>query len=171
MPSQDRELSVIEIQDAISASFWRDRANWLWVAPSSSRKVADSSQARLAIDIKKEHPDWPLTVFVRNTKVDEWFKSTAKADRIVHGSISDTELVRSLSKEHDIVVNAITSFDGDFVANIISGLEERSEDSKGTLIHVSGTGNFIDYGKTGAFDSDSKVWSVSMASIVESRGC
>ncbi|KAJ9609847.1 hypothetical protein H2200_006176 [Cladophialophora chaetospira] len=114
--------------------------------------------SRLAIDVKKAHPDWPLTVFVRNTKVDEWFEATAKADRIVHGSISDTDLVRSLSKEHDIVVNAITSFDGDFIANVIAGMEERPEDSKGTLVHVSGTGNFIDNGTTGAFNPNGKVW-------------
>ncbi|OAP59885.1 hypothetical protein AYL99_04887 [Fonsecaea erecta] len=114
--------------------------------------------SRVAIDLKKAYPEWPLTVFLRNTNVDEWFKTTAKADRIVHGTISDTELVRSLSKEHDIVINAITSFDGDFVKTIISGMEERPEHAKGTLIHISGTGNFIDYGKSGNFNPDSKVW-------------
>ncbi|ETI27423.1 hypothetical protein G647_09613 [Cladophialophora carrionii CBS 160.54] len=114
--------------------------------------------SRLALEVKKSHPDWPLTVFLRNTNVDEWFRTVAKADRIVHGSISDTELARSLSKEHDIVINAITSFDGGFIANVISGMEERPSNSKGTLIHVSGTGNFIDYGKTGNFNPASKVW-------------
>ncbi len=122
--------------------------------------IADRFEARLVIDVKEAHPDWSLTVFVRNTKVDEWFKSTAKVDRIVHGSISDTDLVRSQSKGHDIVINAITSFDGDVVANIISGMEERPEESKGTLIHVSGTGDFIDYGKSGDFNPKSKVWNV-----------
>ncbi|OQV06834.1 hypothetical protein CLAIMM_11352 [Cladophialophora immunda] len=112
--------------------------------------------SRLAIDLKKTHPAWPLTVFLRNANVDEWFRVTAKADRIVHGTISDAELVQSLSKEHDIVVNAITSFDGDFVRTIIAGMEERPEHSKGTLIHISGTGNFIDHGKSGNFNPDSK---------------
>ncbi|KIX93585.1 uncharacterized protein Z520_10763 [Fonsecaea multimorphosa CBS 102226] len=114
--------------------------------------------SRLAIDLKKAYPEWPLTVLLRNTNVDEWFKVTAKVDRIVHGTISDTELVRSLSKEHDIVINSVTSFDGDFVKTIIAGMEERPEHSKGTLIHISGTGNFIDHGKSGSFNPNSKVW-------------
>ena len=80
------------------------------------------------------------------------------------------DLVRSHSKEHDIVINAITSFDGDFVANIMLGMEERSEDSKGTLIHVSGTGNFIDYGKAGDFNPKSKVWNVRQGGINFSQG-
>lgn len=120
----------------------------------------DLLKARLAIQIKKAHPSWPLTVLLRNTKVDEYFKSTVRAERIVHGSIEDAELVRSLSKEHDIVINSITSFDGDFVKAIISGMEELPEDSKGTLIHISGTGNFIDYSLTGNFNPKSKVWNV-----------
>ncbi|KIW19596.1 hypothetical protein PV08_00169 [Exophiala spinifera] len=114
--------------------------------------------ARLAADIKKAHPAWPLTAFYRNTAVDDYFTTTAKADRIVHGSFSDTDLVRSLSKEHDIVINAATSFDGSFVDLVISGMEERPETNKGTLIHISGTGNFIDLGTTGNFNPESKVW-------------
>jgi hypothetical protein len=101
-----------------------------------------------------------LTVLLRNTSVDEWFKSTGKVDRIVHGSISDTELVRSLSKEHDIVINSISSFDGEFISNVIAGMEERPPSSKGTLIHISGTGNFIDYGTSGNFNPSSRVANV-----------
>ncbi|KAK4938465.1 hypothetical protein LTR10_021094 [Elasticomyces elasticus] len=113
----------------------------------------------LAADIKRSHPEWPLTAFYRNRAADEYFKSTAHVDRIVHGSFSDTELVRSLSKEHDIVINAASSFDADLINLIISGMEDRpSTSSKGTLIHLSGTGNFIDYGTTGNFNPESKVW-------------
>ncbi|KAK5384285.1 hypothetical protein LTR20_008573 [Exophiala xenobiotica] len=114
--------------------------------------------ARLAADIKRSHPDWALTAFFRNPSADEYFKSTARVDTIVHGSFSDTDLVRTLSKSHDIVINAATSFDADFVNLIISGMEERPASNKGTLIHVSGTGNFIDFGTTGNFNPDSKVW-------------
>jgi len=120
-----------------------------------------SPLARLAVDLKKTHPQWPLTVFIRSTTVDEYFKSTAGADRIVHGSFSDKEQVRSLSKEHDIVINSASSFDGELINLIISGMEERPDGSKGTLIHLSGTGNFIDHGITGNFNPESKVWNVS----------
>jgi uncharacterized protein YbjT (DUF2867 family) len=117
--------------------------------------------ARLAADIKRSHPDWALTAFFRNPSADEYFKSTARVDTIVHGSFSDTDLVRTLSKSHDIVINAATSFDVDFVNLVIAGMEERPASNKGTLIHVSGTGNFIDFGTTGNFNPDSKVWNVS----------
>lgn len=120
--------------------------------------------ARLAADIKRSHPDWALTAFFRNSFADEYFRSTARVDRIVHGSFSDTELVRTLSKEHDIVVNAASSFDGDFVNVIISGMEEHPASNTGTLIHLSGTGNFIDFGTTGNFNPKSKVWNVSSSS-------
>lgn len=100
--------------------------------------------------------------------VDKYFQS-AGVDRIVHGSISDTDLVRSLSKEHDIVINAITSFDGTFVDKIISGMEERTEESRGTVIHISGTGNFIDNGKTGNFNSKSKVWNVCFLELIDDQ--
>jgi hypothetical protein len=138
--------------------------------PQRRRKQhANGQQARLAVDLKNTHPDWPLTIVLRNTTVDEWFHTKTNVARIVHGDISDTGLVRSLSKEHDIVINAITSFDGDFARNIIAGMEERSEGPKGTLIHISGTGNFIDYSKTGNFESKSKVWNVSALSWGPSR--
>jgi hypothetical protein len=118
--------------------------------------------ARLAIEVKKAHPDWPLTVFLRNkgASVDEWFTTTAGADKIIHGDISDIKLLQSMSRDHDIVVNAISSFDGELIKNIITGMESRSGE-KGTLIHISGTGNFIDGSQTGAFKSESKVWNVS----------
>lgn len=85
-----------------------------------------------------------------------------RADRIVHGDFSQKDLVRSLSKDHDIVINAASSFDGDFVESIIAGMEERPENSKGTLVHLSGTGNFIDLGTTGNFNPESKIWNVSL---------
>ena len=110
--------------------------------------------------MKDAHPDWPLTVFFRNANYDDWFKSTAHADSIVHGSFSDIDLVRKLSKEHDIVINAASSSDGDFTKTIISGMEERTGSGKGTLVHLSGTGNFIDFGTTGQFNSEGKVWNV-----------
>ncbi|EXJ81067.1 hypothetical protein A1O3_07355 [Capronia epimyces CBS 606.96] len=113
--------------------------------------------SRLAVDLKTAHPEWPLTVFVRSPAAESYFKSAA-VDRIVYGSFSDTDLVRSLSKEHDIVINAATSFDGDFITQVIAAMEEKPEHSKGTLIHLSGTGNFIDHGTTGSFNPDSKVW-------------
>lgn len=113
----------------------------------------------MAKQLKQAHPDWPLTVFYRNDKADEWFKTEVKADRIVHGTFDDAETIESLSKEHDIVLNAASSFDAALTDAIIAGLKENPK-SKPALIHLSGSGNFIDYGKTGNFNATSKVWNV-----------
>ena len=55
-------------------------------------------------------------------------------------------------------MNAGNSFTGDLVAAIIAGQKARVAGSKGKLIHVSGAGNWIDYGTSGNFNPDSKVW-------------
>jgi len=127
-------------------------------------------KARLAAALKEAHPDWPLTVFYRNASVDDYFTETVRADRIVHGEFSQKDLVRSLSKDHDIVINAATSFDGGFVETIISGMEERPETSKGALVHLSGIGNFIDLGTTGNFNPESKIWNVSLHDSMNREG-
>lgn len=72
------------------------------------------------------------------------------------GDFSDFEKVKAASAEHDIAVNAGNSFTADPVAAIIAGQESRG--TKGKVIHISGGGNFIDFGTSGNFNPESKVW-------------
>ncbi|KAG9906208.1 NAD(P)-binding protein, partial [Aureobasidium melanogenum] len=108
--------------------------------------------------IKQAHPDWQVTAYVRSTKPESELTANLKADRIVVGDFSDFAKVAALSTEHDIAVNAGSSFTGDLVAAIIAGQKVKNCDAKGKLIHISGGGNFIDFATSGNFNPKSKVW-------------
>lgn len=109
--------------------------------------------------LKQVHPDWPVTAYVRSTKPEAELKATLQADRIVVGDFTDAAKIAALSEEHDIAVNAGNSFTSEPVAAIVAGLKAKGEKgSKGKLIHISGAGNFIDFGTSGNFNSESKVW-------------
>lgn len=118
----------------------------------------------MAKQLKQTQPTWPLTVFYRNPNADRYFTSEVQAERIVHGTFDESEKIKALSKEHDIVINAASSFDPTLTEPIIAGLTENSN-PKPVLIHLSGGGNFIDHGKTGAFNASSKVWNVSSLNL------
>ncbi|KAF5264504.1 hypothetical protein FOXYS1_4717 [Fusarium oxysporum] len=103
--------------------------------------------------LKQAHPDWSITAYVRSPQQSE---SQLSADRVVVGDFSDFEKVKAASTEHDIAVNAGNSFTADPVAAIIAG--QKSRGPKGKVIHISGGGNFIDFGTSGNFNPESKVW-------------
>ncbi|KAI7767263.1 hypothetical protein LZL87_009665 [Fusarium oxysporum] len=102
--------------------------------------------------LKQAHPDWSITAYVRNPQAN----TQLNADRVVVGDFSDFEKVKAASAEHDIAVNAGNSFTADPVAAIIAG--QKSRGPKGKVIHISGGGNFIDFGTSGNFNPESKVW-------------
>ncbi|CZR38208.1 uncharacterized protein FPRO_06601 [Fusarium proliferatum ET1] len=102
--------------------------------------------------LKKAHPDWPVTAYVRSPQSE----SQLNTDRVIVGDFSDFEKVKAASAEHDIAVNAGNSFTADPVAAIIAG--QKSRGTKGKVIHISGGGNFIDFGTSGSFNPESKVW-------------
>ncbi|KAF5619605.1 NAD(P)-binding domain protein [Fusarium tjaetaba] len=102
--------------------------------------------------LKQAHPDWSITAYVRSPQSE----SQLNADRVIVGDFSDFEKVKAASAEHDIAVNAGNSFTADPVAAIIAG--QKSRGTKGKVIHISGGGNFIDFGTSGGFNSESKVW-------------
>ncbi|KAM0340140.1 hypothetical protein ACHAPU_010632 [Fusarium lateritium] len=106
--------------------------------------------------IKEAHPGWQVTAYVRSTQPENDLKANLNADRVIVGDFSDYEKVKSASKEHDMAVNAGNSFTADPVAAIIAGQKER--ETKGKVIHISGAGNFIDFGTSGNFNPESKVW-------------
>lgn len=99
-----------------------------------------------------------MTAYVRSNQSEDELKSRLKADRIAVGTFDQFEKISALSKEHDIAVNAGSSFTGDLVAAIITGQKAKTNGLKGKLIHISGGGNFIDFGTSGNFNPESKVW-------------
>jgi len=60
--------------------------------------------------MRQAHPDWRVTAYVRSTKPEVKLKAALKAARIVVGDFGDMENIKHLSREHDIAVNAGSSF-------------------------------------------------------------
>jgi uncharacterized protein YbjT (DUF2867 family) len=124
----------------------------------------------LVVALKKAYPGFPLTVYVRDTDsaVQNYLKNSVHVDRIVHGDFSESEKISKLAAEHEIVINCGSSWDVPLAKSINTGLRTRFAEGKGkaTLIHISGTGNFVDGRKDGKYGlppaGDSKVWSVSL---------
>ncbi|KAG8666719.1 hypothetical protein FPOAC2_11840 [Fusarium poae] len=104
--------------------------------------------------LKQAHPDWHITAYVRSANPD--LKTSLTVDRIITGDFTDFDKVKAASAEHDIAVNAGNSFTSEPVAAIIAGQKERA--TKGKVIHISGAGNFIDFGTSGNFNPESKIW-------------
>jgi hypothetical protein len=125
---------------------------------TKNRNTNTAFQAPYIKAIKRAHPDWPVTAYVRSTRPEDELKTTLHADRIAVGTFDDSEKISALSKEHDISVNAGNSFNGDLVAAIIAGQKAKVDGPRSKLIHVSGAGNWIDFGTSGNFNSESKVW-------------
>jgi hypothetical protein len=118
--------------------------------------------------LKKQYPDFPVTVYLRNSNIDDYLSSTAGVSRIVHGTYDEASKISSLAKEHDIVINVGSSWDVGLSEAIVAGLNEREDGKKTTLIHMSGTGNFVETRwKDGAHHDDAKIWRVS--SVPHSR--
>lgn len=103
-----------------------------------------------------------MTVYLRNTTIDEYLTSTAGVSKIVHGTFNETEKLSALAKDHDIVINVGNSWDPVLSEAIVAGLKLRPEGVQTTLIHMSGGGNFVDTtNSSGITNPKAKVWNVS----------
>lgn len=131
----------------------------------------------LAVTLKNAYPDFPLTVYIRDTDstVKSYLTESVQVDRIVYGDFGESEKISKLAAEHEIVINCGSSWDVPLAQSINTGLRTRFAEGKGkaTLIHISGTGNFADGRKDGKYGGppvgNSKVWSVSLD--FECRNC
>jgi nucleoside-diphosphate-sugar epimerase len=70
---------------------------------------------------------------------------------VVHGDLEkDLDKLKSLAAEHDIIVNMANSRDVVISGAILDGIRNRKDKSKkGILLHLSGTGNFVDGAEDG----------------------
>jgi hypothetical protein len=116
--------------------------------------------ASISRQLKQTHPDWPLTVYYRNPEADSYFNDVVKPDKIVHGVFEDSATLQALAASHDLVINTGSSFDPTLSRALVDGLKHRKGIEKGTLVHISGSGNFIDGAVDGKFNPKSKVWNV-----------
>ncbi|KAI1611505.1 hypothetical protein EDD36DRAFT_420456 [Exophiala viscosa] len=116
--------------------------------------------SHLVLALRDHYPDLTITVFLRNKNLDVYLYETAKVDKVVHGTFDETDKIVALAKTHDIVINVGSSWDVPLCEAIVEGLKQQPNGRKRSLIHMSGTGNFVDKRWTdGAFHADAKVWS------------
>ncbi|KAI0811651.1 hypothetical protein GGR55DRAFT_80357 [Xylaria sp. FL0064] len=119
--------------------------------------------APLCRALKKAHPDWTVSAHVRRNGALSKLELVARVgavDGLVEVSEwTDLDAIKRASAQHDIVINAGNSFTADPVTAVVAGLQDRKKEGKmAKIIHISGCGNFIDFGTSGNFNPESKVW-------------
>lgn len=125
--------------------------------------------SHLILALRDRYPKLPVTVYVRNTSIENYLTTTAGVARVVHGDFSEHAKIKALAEEHDIVINVGSSGDPEVTEAIIEGLKKKPGGSKPVLIHMSGTGNFMETRwSDGSHHPESKVWSVSTLQAVRS---
>ena len=79
---------------------------------------------------------------------------------VVDGTFEELQKLTDLCAKYPIVINAADSVNVTLTRAILFGLHQQQQSSgkKGTLIHVSGSGNFTDGGKDGNRNVNSKIW-------------
>jgi hypothetical protein len=124
----------------------------------------------LILQLRKQYPSFQTTVYLRNNKIDDYLAKTVGVHKIVHGSYDEVDKIAALAKEHEIVINVGSSWDEGLSEAIIKGLKQRPKDSIKILIHMSGTGNFVDKRWTdGAHHEESKTWRVRVTYYHENK--
>jgi N-acetyl-gamma-glutamylphosphate reductase len=119
--------------------------------------------SHLILDLKTSHPNYPITLYLRNAKLDSYLTTTASAAKIVHGTFDETNKISALAAEHDIVINVGSSWDVGLSEAIIAGLKKEGNGEGKVLIHMSGTGNWVDETfMDGSSHESTKIWDVSL---------
>lgn len=109
----------------------------------------------------KTHPALKFTALVRNPSHIEAVHNLGV--EVVQGSFSDTDIISSHARAADITINAGDSDDVVLIEAILTGQRARvKDDSKppAILLHTSGLAVFMDGGKEGKHDPNSKIWNV-----------
>jgi len=111
------------------------------------------------VDLLKTYPDLKVTALVRNpAHVDAVRRLGVE---VVQGSFGDVDLVTKHARAADITVNSADADDVALSNAILAGHKARVvEDKKSpaVFLHTSGVGVFLDDGKEGKHNPNSKLW-------------
>ena len=107
------------------------------------------------VKLRKAHPEIAVTAIVRSTTHTKAIEATGA--KVVQGTFADIDLITDLSSKSDVIVNAADCDDQGLTNAILKGIQIGGK--KAAIIHVSGAGNFLDGGKTGAVVPNAKTWS------------
>ncbi|KAH9041085.1 NAD-binding protein [Lactarius pseudohatsudake] len=110
-------------------------------------------------DLLKIYPDLEVTALVRNTAHIDAVRGLGV--EVVQGTFSDVDLITSHARKADITVNAADADDVALSTAILAGHKARVVEDKrspAVLLHTSGVAVFLDGGKEGKHDPNSKIW-------------
>ena len=126
------------------------------------RKLNDFVKGTLLKALREAYPDVKITALVRSLEALE--PVAAAGAELVHGTFAEHAKLTALAAASDIVINAADSDDGGLIAALLLGLRQKEKEGRGigALIHVSGTGLFLDGSRDGRVNPDGKVWDVSL---------
>lgn len=114
------------------------------------------------VALLKAHPNLKVTALVRNPAQVDAVSGLGVV--VVEGKFSDLDLITKHARAADITINTASSDDLELTNAILAGHKARFEEDKkapAILFHTSGVAVFMDDGKEGKHDPNSKVWNVS----------
>ena len=99
---------------------------------------------------RKSYPSIPITAYLRSTALDTALTSLGNVT-VVHGTFEEYDRIEELSATHSIIINCAASFNVPVTEAILRGIRGTNISKKPILLHLSGTGNFVDHSKLGAY--------------------
>ena len=99
---------------------------------------------------RKTHPSIPITAYLRSTVLDAALTALGNFT-IIHGTFEEHSKIEELSATHSIIVNCAASFNLPVTEAILKGIRATKVPNKPILLHLSGTGNFVDRSKLGTY--------------------
>ena len=102
---------------------------------------------------RRAHPNNPITAYLRSTALDEALKALGNVT-IIHGTFEEYDRIEQLAASHEIIINCAASFNPPLTSVILKGIQNTKAvraPKKPILLHLSGTGNFVDHSKTGEY--------------------
>jgi hypothetical protein len=113
------------------------------------------------VELVKAHPELKFTALVRNPSHVETIRNLGI--EVVQGSFSYIDLISSHARAADITINTADSDSTALNEAILTGQRARVVDDgkpPAVLLHTSGVAVFMDDGKEGKHDPNSKIWNV-----------
>ena len=110
----------------------------------------DIIQGAFLTVFRKRHPNIPVTAYLRSTALDTALTALGNVT-IVHGTFEEHARLEELSATHSIIINCAASFNVPVTEAILKGIHATKISSKPILLHLSGTGNFVDHSKLGSY--------------------
>ena len=102
---------------------------------------------------RKTHPKDSMTAYLRSTALDDALSALGNVT-IEHGTFEEFDRIGKLAANHEIVINCAASFNPPLTSVILEGIRNTKAvraPKKPILLHLSGTGNFVDHSKTGEY--------------------